>query len=299
MVKKLIHHYLDKKNTNSFLWKFVLNSHFNFIRLIKREPNFLKINKNLYDKYVGRRCFILGNGPSLNELDFKILRDEYVFTVNMLMEHERFLELNSNFHVMVDQEIFNPSDVSGLDKDYYMHKIEKLYQCKDLILFVPISNAVEIEKKGVNKSINVRYLESYNHYKEIDRIEIDKIMPAFNKVIQYAIALAVYMGFEEINLLGCEETGILPYINLIMSGETNDDHCYKDTDDEKKAWKSFLKQKGISFLFEDQAMVFKRYRLISDFCKRKGVRLQNLTPNSLIDSIQKVSFESVLERKRK
>ncbi|MBR5166493.1 MAG: hypothetical protein IKW86_00315 [Salinivirgaceae bacterium] len=294
MINSIINKYLDRKDTSDLSWRIILNFRSYCYRLITRQPNYIKANLELNNIYKGKRCFILGNGPSLNQLDFRMLKDEYVFTVNMLMEHEKFSELNSNFHVMVDDAIFRSNDNSGLEKDYYLNKIKKLYQYRDLILFVPYRNANEIKKKGIDKNINVRYLHGYNHYKSIGRIQIDKIMPAFNKVIQYAIAIAIYMGFDEINLLGCEETGILPFINLIMTGETNDDHCYKDTDDEKKSWGKWILAEGISHLFEDQAMVFRRYELISDYCNKNKIILQNLTPNTLIDSVNKMQLEKVL-----
>ena len=52
------------------------------------------------DKYKGKRCFVVGNGPSLNEQDLSLLAEEYVFTVNELMRHERFSLLKSNFHIL-------------------------------------------------------------------------------------------------------------------------------------------------------------------------------------------------------
>ncbi len=297
MIKKFIKLYLDGKDTSDFSWKFLLAVRAFLIRCKNLEPNYLKINRELRNKYSGKRCFILGNGPSLNNLDFKDLKDEYVFTVNMLMEHERFEELNPNFHVIVDGEIFNTSEKNDLDKDYYIQKLEKLYQFSDLTLFVPINNRQDVIRNGIDKKINVRYLQSYYYYKSIGNIEIDKTIPEFNKVIQYAIAIASYMGFNEINLLGCEETSIMPFINLIMKGETSNDHCYVDSDEEKKSWKIQLDNEGISWVFEDQSRVFKRYNLISAFCNKKGIILQNLTPRSLIDSIRKVPYESVIERK--
>ena len=38
--------------------------------------------QELRDKYRGERCFIIGNGPSLNNTDLSQLRDEYTFGLN-------------------------------------------------------------------------------------------------------------------------------------------------------------------------------------------------------------------------
>ena len=36
------------------------------------------------DRYAGKRCFIIGNGPSLREMDLSALRDEYTFGLNRI-----------------------------------------------------------------------------------------------------------------------------------------------------------------------------------------------------------------------
>jgi hypothetical protein len=38
--------------------------------------------RTLKDRYRGHRCFIIGNGPSLNLMDLRPLRDEYTFGLN-------------------------------------------------------------------------------------------------------------------------------------------------------------------------------------------------------------------------
>jgi hypothetical protein len=38
--------------------------------------------EELRDTYRGKRCFIIGNGPSLNEMDLAVLRDAYTFGLN-------------------------------------------------------------------------------------------------------------------------------------------------------------------------------------------------------------------------
>ena len=196
-IRNAINRSMSKKDTSSFAWRkwtgLILTAH-------KSLKTVLKQNTELKDKYKGKRCFILGNGPSLNSLDFSSLKDEYVFTVNMLMDHQRFPELDSNFHVMVDAEIFKTRKTSGLDEDYYMKKLAKLYDKEDRILFAPASAEADIRKSGVDTKIEVRYVQSYEYYKTISQIDLDKIITAFNKVIQYAIAIASYMDCFAISL---------------------------------------------------------------------------------------------------
>ena len=45
----------------------------------------------LKDIHKGERCFIIGNGPSLNKLDLSKIKDEYTFGVNAIYLNHRFL----------------------------------------------------------------------------------------------------------------------------------------------------------------------------------------------------------------
>ena len=64
----------------------------------------------LKNKYVGKRCFIVGSSPSLNLLDLTQLNNEYTFTVNRgYMLKEKGLK-HSNFHVISDTNTFKDAD---------------------------------------------------------------------------------------------------------------------------------------------------------------------------------------------
>lgn len=55
------------------------------------------------DSYRGKRCFIVGNGPSLNTMDLAPLRDEYTFSLNrghLLFER---LGFDATFLVVINQ----------------------------------------------------------------------------------------------------------------------------------------------------------------------------------------------------
>ena len=42
--------------------------------------------KKLKDNYIGKRCFIIGNGPSLRIEDLNCLKGEYTFAANRIYE---------------------------------------------------------------------------------------------------------------------------------------------------------------------------------------------------------------------
>ena len=100
--------------------RFVRN-HKNYSKLIKRNLRF----KNMFD---GKRCFVLGNGPSLNKIDFSLLKDEYTFTCNQLPNNSNFAKLKTNFHFWADRRFFD----SNMEKEGNKELLETMLSVKTL-----------------------------------------------------------------------------------------------------------------------------------------------------------------------
>ena len=58
--------------------------------------------KGLKDKFKGERCFILGNGPSLNKMDLKLLEEEHSFAVNGIFYKTDEMGYVPSFYVVED-----------------------------------------------------------------------------------------------------------------------------------------------------------------------------------------------------
>ena len=288
MIKKILSHFYRKMSSGSWLWRM------GFKIFKNKEYNIIQKNHIFENIYRGKRCFILGNGPSLNEIDFASLENEVVFTVNMLMDHPDFLKLRSNYHVIADGTIFNCGDSLGLEENYYLKKFEILEACSGIRLFAPVEAKAAITNTNLDKQINVSYFTIGNPQKRINEFDLTNGVPSFNKVIHYAIGIATYMGFEKIYLLGCEETGILTYINLQLNNSTSNDHCYNENEKVKNSWRSQLKTYGMAWEYRQEAQVLDNYEKVYDLCEKRSIHLVNLTKRTLVDSIPQARIEEVL-----
>ena len=72
-----------------------LNSFIDF----QMKKKFLRKNIEYKDKYKGKRCFIIGNGPSLKKHDLTLLKDEFVLTVNSMTITKEFDLITTDFHL--------------------------------------------------------------------------------------------------------------------------------------------------------------------------------------------------------
>ena len=121
-----------------------------------------------------------------------------------------------------------------------------------------------------------------------------KYVPGFRTVVQTAVSMAIYMGFKEIYLLGCDTTSIIVNIKSVLQRNDENDYSYKLTNNEKRRMeKLFIKQN-----MEDFAKVYydtlRGYRLLFEYCSLRGIKLINCSAETVIDSIPREKLENVI-----
>ncbi len=192
----------------------ILSSLFFMIGFTKKEEKLLKDNAEFRYRYKGKRCFILGNGPSVRTMDLSLLEKEVVFTVNQFSKTEMYKKIKPNFHIWADERFYDIDAENDCDNEILSDM--KAAKLTDLtpIVFYKTSAKNMIEKYGLKDLLNIHYysdkLTFDDKYKK--NPDMCKLIPWFPTVVQYAVFFAIYMGFSEIYLLGCECTGILNYI---------------------------------------------------------------------------------------
>jgi hypothetical protein len=240
-----------------------------------RYKKILGRNTILKDKYKGETCFIVGNGPSLKEIDLKRLAGQNVFATNRFSLHKDFDKIKPRFYCAIDPGFFRESEVS--------HEWVESIKRKDtngIIFFFPVLQKEFVEKNlNFLKKENIFYLSMIGDFKENCRFNIDisTSIPSLINVIQGCLIPAYYMGFEKIYLLGVEH-----------------DFAVKSTG-------HFYKGLGIDFsesyelCLKNVAKLFAGYRLLKK--KFVGTEVYNLTPNSYLDVFEFDKYENVLKRK--
>lgn len=266
---------------------------------IKKE-NYQAISRNKKFKGIheGKRCFILGNGPSLKEQDLSILKDEYVFTVNQSSKNPQFPSLCSDYHFCIDQSFFtgSPEDAGFNELLDSIIRVNVNLKNEKPECFFPINQMGFVKKYGLDKELQVNYL-SMQHIMVDSHFPTDlsKPIPRSQTVVHTCIIAAIYMGFKEIYLLGCDNTGIVVNVNSYLKQNTDADYAYHVTDSEKKRMERLFEKHPL----EEYVLAFYKclvnYRNISNYCKRKNIVLKNCTPKSTIESIEMIKLEEVIK----
>jgi hypothetical protein len=154
------------------------------------------------DIHKGERCFIIGNGYSLNDMDLRLLKDEYVFVANWFCLHKDYPIFNKIYYTKTDRLECKLGRL--LPRSY-----QKFQKNENAIFFRDICF------KNINDKLNY-WDEDKIYYFELDRskdVRIgDKINTDVTKKTTYAgtslcdfvLPLVYYMGFSKVYLIGVD-----------------------------------------------------------------------------------------------
>lgn len=253
-------------------------------------------NIEFNNNHKGERCFVFGNGPSIKNVDFSLFTHEYVFTVNQMSRFDKFEQLKTNFHFWSDERFFDLREDRTGDMEILKYMKAVNTGENSPIVFYKVAASTMIKKYGLDKILNIRYYDDISSVFPDKSFSFDftKVIPHFQTVVHYAILLAVYMGFEEIYLLGCDCTGILNVIQSRLKTQGETAYAYTISDAERKR----MQRTNAIFPIQDEiraaATIFDDYEWIRDYCVRHGVKIYNATNPTLLDSIEKVNLKDVL-----
>lgn len=259
----------------------------------------LKRNIDFKDKYKGNRCFIIGNGPSLKELDLSLLSNEYTFTVNQLPKSSQFESIRSNFHFWSDVRFFdidanNSGDLALIET---MKKVNT--NSNKPCVFYELRAKEMVEKYQLDKILDIHYFSAIQFTKERylkkDKIDFTKTVCNWPTVIQIVITAAIYMGFTEIYLLGLDCTGFINIAETKMKDYSNGiKYAFDVTEDDKKRMERSNSIYSMRQELLCQAEIFEDYELLNSYAKRKNIRIYNATPGGLLEAFARVNYLDVV-----
>lgn len=251
-------------------------------------------NKGLKNKHKGKRCFIIGNGPSLKHYDLSKLTDEFVFTVNYMMKSDEFKILKSNYHLFFDPIVFglNPKNDDDNDKIKLIDKT--LESNSDMTYIIPYRRKSNFDKLFPNHKFI--YIYNYKVYTPLLKkaSALHRITPGFQNVVIYAINTALYMGFDEIYLLGVDMTGFLEHFEY---NKINDQwgHSYSKTKEEKEKIVKILIENKIDneFYLKTYGKTFEQLKTMQNNALAKNVKLFNASSHGALDFIPRVDYDKI------
>lgn len=232
------------------------------------------IMQSLKGKYQGKRCFIIGNGPSLRADDLDKLKKEVTFGTNRI------------FHIF-DKTQWRPTYYLAVDSDFIQYNYEEIKAVAAKYLF--LSNIYHIPWKLKTKnmvSINEYGKFPVNKWNDTSAFVSEDVSKYFSigyTVTFTAIQLALYMGFKEIYLLGVDfnYSSIRDAKGRIIKNDKIEDYF-----DGKKYHSSVLNYHS----------AVHAYQMADQYCRDHSAKICDATRSGKLNVFEKVVLEDVIEK---
>ena len=226
--------------------------------------------KSLNNCHTGKRCFILANGPSLNLVDFELLKNEFTFGMNRI-------------YLMKDKNGFMPSCIACIDKESLVIPFSEDLDSLDIPLFIPFELRKYFSIKDNQYFIGERFSPKFQ--KDASRLFGN------GKTVAYTIIqLAFCMGFDEVYIIGKDHsynTTAKAATSLEMKGEDTN-HFTKD-----------YYKPGMRWDAPDHDTEEFAYKLAREEFEKAGRIIKNATIGGKLELFERVDFFSLFPQHNK
>lgn len=267
--------------------KSIIRSIFYYIKYRKN----LRRNKTLKGAFKSSRLFILGDGPSINDYDIELLKDENIMVMNSFYKNNSakvlFSGKGSKFYLI--PPLHGPSDREELL--YFTRKVEECIK-RDTFLLLGINDYIDsflkigcfdnakYDSKYYFLPCGPRYLEYCLTSSSFFDLEYPVLSAGTASV--YAILLAGFMGFREIYLLGVDHSEILYKLKL------SKDHFW-DVNNSKKIH-NYVENDLLLYLISSTLY---QYKLIANYYRNS--KIFNCSKISLVDNFKYKNIDSIFQ----
>jgi hypothetical protein len=265
--------------------KFFLNSAewiLTKIPVSQNDKELLNRNQVFKNKHKNYRCFVIGNGPSLNKQDLSLLSNEITIAVNAFCKHPIVEKWQPKYYCFADPLLF---DGSTQVRNFFQNLNQKTHSSKFL---VPIyaKNVIENQKllpeeqtyyaafRG-NLGGNLKY-----------NVNLTESILGVQSVSQLAIMWALYMGCSPIYLIGLDHDW--------LSHRGMDAHFYRGT-----AIDNYSKAEGdlSKIYYKDDLKavleLWKGYETILKIAANKNISIINATEGGFLDVFERREYKSI------
>lgn len=261
---------------------------YRFAKLDKNIQAELSKNASYKELHRGKRCFILGTGPSIAKQNLTPLRREYCISVNSFYLHKDYAKIKPQYHIISGLALHKhiPREI-GLK---WFKEIKDKTDKAELFLNYKDKETIQKEKLFRNRKVSYLFFSDNWDSLNINGIDATKCLYTSQSVSIMALQIALYMGFSKIYLLGMDHDWIL------RLAERKSNHFYTSS-------QSTLESAGVtdwigsnwSMELYSQYVLWKQYQIIKDYSEEKlDTEILNATSGGLLDVFKRVDIQQLI-----
>ncbi|GAB5491256.1 MAG: DUF115 domain-containing protein [Phototrophicaceae bacterium] len=219
--------------------------------------------KAYHNKHQGERCFVIGNGPSLNKMELSYLKNEYTFGANRIYLLFEELGFTTSYFCSVNTHVIEQfaEDIAELPMPKFLSwRAKDSIQFTDDMMFLrPFyeENFQETPIYGLWEGATVTFI---------------------------SLQLAYYMGFKEVYLIGVDhnfkDKGVAH--KLVTSEGDDENHFHPD-----------YFHKGIRWQLPDLDTSEIAYLMARQYYEDNGRKIMDATVGGKLQIFDKVSYDDL------
>jgi hypothetical protein len=229
-----------------------------------------KLRNRWKNLHAGERCFILGNGPSLNRTDLSLLKDEFTFGTNRIYMLEKSRDFRPTYYVVANELVAEQcrNEIAALPMPKFAG-----WHCRDFFNY---------------RNDDVTYLWTRCGLRSWFYGDLTEGCWEGSTVTMVCLQLAFYMGFREVVLIGVDHHYVFqgdPHAAQVAAGP---DPNHFDPNYFSNGFKWHLPD------LEGSEM---SYQVANFMFKKSGRRIVDATIGGKLTVFPKVEYASLFERK--
>ncbi|MFH0882963.1 MAG: 6-hydroxymethylpterin diphosphokinase MptE-like protein [bacterium] len=223
------------------------------------------------------RCFIIGNGPSLNRLDLSLLEGEITFAANAI-------------YLLYDRIKWRPTYYAVSDPLVMEDRHKDINALKDSIKFFTLERANFAKRDNNTLFLRVRAPQNYPEFTK----DISEVIYGNHTVSFVHMQLAYYMGFRKIYLIGFDHDYKIPEKPIIEPNKYGTDRILSDSEDSNHFDPTYF-GKGYRWHVPQIKLIEMAYRKAKEEYEKDGRSIYNATPGTKLDVFDKVDYASLFD----
>ena len=246
-------------------------------------------NRVLANIHKGRRCFIVGTGPSIAAQDLEPLANELTFVMNAFWEHDIVRQWQPSYYFLSDGIYF---DGSSQSHEFLRSLRARVFNSS---FFAPLKYREQVLESHLLDAEKTYWLAFGEEFHvpgiKVEKIDFTAVVPSPRSVSQLCIMAAIYMGCSPIYLLGLDHDW------LAHRGENRHFYAGHSGLETHPKVKPVLSDARYRAIMESQLILWSGYEKLLEISNREGCRIVNLTNGGFLDVFERGNYEQVIGQK--
>jgi hypothetical protein len=243
--------------------------------------------QSLKDKYSGQRCFIMGNGPSLNQTRIELLKNETIWGFNKI-------------YLLFDKIIWRPKFYVTNDRRLTQHiskeiivLIKQLPRSKFFFPDIFLSSEINGTNNNIYWYNEKPWNEEINSGLALLSCDPSEFIVNTATVTIVGLQLAVYLGFNPIYLIGCDTSySVLPSVSFENG---NPEMLISTADDDNNHFVSNYSGKGDKWTAPNVPLMVRQYEEAKKIADESNIMIYNATVGGQLEVFPRLDFESLFQ----